>query len=104
MEAGRRALFTLQSMEEMKHQDGFAPYAEETAKLNEMVTWLVDHGYNGIVLIHKGEVGVSWMHVKDAEEVRHTFINSLGHIMEESVEAATDLARGMALAVKQISE
>ena len=40
-------------MEEMKHLDGFAPSAEDTAKLNEFVTWLVEHGFQGIVMIHK---------------------------------------------------
>ena len=46
-------------MEEMKHLDGFAPSAEDTAKLNEFVTWLVEHGFQGIVMIHKGDIGVS---------------------------------------------
>lgn len=38
---------------EMKHQDGYAPSAEDTEKLNEIMTWLDNNGYKGIVLIHK---------------------------------------------------
>ena len=39
---------------------------------------------------------------EDAEEVRHSIINSLGHIVEESEEAAVAIAHGMMKAVKQI--
>lgn len=88
----------------MKHQEGIAPSAEETAKLNEIVTWLVGHGYGGMMLIHKGDVGVSWVSVKDAEDVRHTIINSLGHIIDESEEAAASVVQGMALALNQLSQ
>lgn len=90
-------------METMKHQDGFAPSAEDTAKINEFVTWLTDHGYQGIMLLHKGGIGVSWLHDDaGADSIRHTLICSLGHIAKESVEAARDLMNGMILAVEQI--
>lgn len=89
-------------MAEMKHQDGYAPSAEETKKLNEIISWLEDNGYNGIMLIHKGEVGISWANVKDAEEVRHSIVNSLGHIVEENQETAISIIRGMAAAISQI--
>lgn len=89
-------------MEKMKHQDGYAPSAEDTAKLNEIVTWLVDHGYNGIMLVHKGDVGVSWVSEPDAEAVRHTLIKSIGHILEESRDVATGLAKGVLLAAQQM--
>lgn len=82
-------------MEKMKHQDGYAPSAEDTAKLNEIVTWLVDHGYGGIVLVHKGDVGVSWMSEPDEEAARHLLMNSISHIAKESKEAARILLRGM---------
>lgn len=91
-------------MEQMKHQDGVAPSAEDTAKLNEIVTWLNDHGYQGMLLVHKGDVGVSWYHEKNADETRHTFINALSHIILESKKAAKDLMLGMVLAVRQIQE
>ncbi len=91
-------------MEKMKHQDGVTPSAEDTAKLNEIVTWLVDHGFKGVLLVHKEDVGVSWVHEKDADAFRHLLINSLGHILEESEEAATAFLKGMVLAVKQIQE
>lgn len=89
-------------MEQIKHQDGYAPSAEDTEKLNELVTWLVDHGFSGIMLIHKGDIGVSWVSEKDADSIRHTLINSLGHILEENEKVATDFVQGMALAVDQI--
>ena len=90
---------------EMKHQDGFAPSAEETAKLNEVATWLEDHGYQGIMLLHKGDIGVSWVQDdKGAEGYRKTIINSLGHILAESKEAAMALLKGMAIAISQIIE
>lgn len=88
-------------MEKMKHQDGYAPSAEDTAKLNEIVTWLVDHGYGGIMLVHKGAVGVSWVSEPDAEAVRHTLINSIGHILEESRDVAADLASGILLVAEE---
>lgn len=90
-------------MEEMKHLDGFAPSAEDTAKLNEFVTWLVEHGFKGIVMIHKGDIGVSWLHhEKGADEIRHTLINSLGHIYDADEKAGIDLAKGIVLAANQI--
>lgn len=88
-------------MEKMKHLNGYAPSAEDTAKLNEIVTWLVDHGYEGLVLIHKGDVGVSWVSEPDAEAVRHTLINSIGHILEESRDVATDLVSGILLVAEE---
>ena len=91
-------------MEKMKHQDGVAPSAEDTAKLNEFVTWLNDHGYQGMLLVHKGDVGVSWYHEKNADSTRHTFINSLGHILDEDKSAAIALYEGMQLAVEQIQK
>jgi len=86
----------------MKSQDGYAPSAEDTTKLNEIVTWLVDNGFHGMMLIHKGDVGTSWVRVKDADEVRVVLINSLGHIMAESEDAAIALVQGMAMAVEEI--
>lgn len=91
-------------MEQMKHQDGVAPAAEDTVKLNEIITWLNDHGYRGMLLVHKGDVGISWYHEKNADDTRHTFINALGHIFVENRKAAEDLMLGMVLAVKQIQE
>lgn len=82
-------------MEKMKHQDGYALSAEDTDKINGMMTWLVDHGYNGIMLVHKGDVGVSWMSEPDEEAVRHLLMNSISHIAKESKEAARILLRGM---------
>lgn len=93
-----------QTMEEMKHIDGVAPSAEDTAKLNEFVSWLVEHGFNGLVLIHKGGVGVSWLHEESADSIRHTLINSLGHIYDADENAGIDLAKGIAMAAKQLSE
>lgn len=91
-------------MAKMKHQDGYAPSAEETKKLNEIVSWLEDNGYHGMMIIHKGEIAVSWASVEDAEEVRHSIVNSLGHIVDESQETAVAIAHGMMKAVKQIQE
>ena len=90
-------------MEKMKHMDGYAPSAEDTKKLNEIVTWLVDNGYNGIMLVHKGDIGVSWVSEPDADSVRHTLINSIGHILDESTEAAANLIGGMSMVVDQIT-
>lgn len=87
---------------EMKHQDGYAPSAEETAKLNEIMTWLVDNGYHGIVIINKGDVGVSWVNETNAEAIRHDFINSIGHIAAEDEDTAVALVHGMSMAVGQI--
>ena len=89
---------------EMKHMDGYKPSAEETAKLNELVTWLVENGFEGLVLIHKGDVGVSWLHEENADSVRHTLINSLGHIFDADPKAGVDMAKGIVLAAKQINE
>ena len=86
----------------MKHQDGYAPSAEETKKLNEIVSWLEDNGYHGIMMIHKGEIAVSWANAEDAEEVRHSIINSINHIAEESEDTAVAIALGMIEVVKQI--
>lgn len=82
-------------MEKMKRQDGHALSAEDTAQINGMMTWLADHGYNGIMLVHKGDAGVFWMSEPDAEAVRHLLMNSVGHIAKESKEAARILLRGM---------
>lgn len=90
-------------MEKMKHLGGFAPSAEDTAKLNEMITWLTEHGYKGLVLVHKDDIGVSWINEDKGEDaIRHDLINSLGHIMEEDESAAMDFARGIILAAKQL--
>lgn len=62
---------------EMKHQDGYAPSAEDTAKLNEIMTWLDNNGYKGIVLIHKGDIGVSWMNETDAEAIGREVLRRL---------------------------
>lgn len=91
-------------MTKMKHLDGYAPSAEETKKLNEIVSWLEDNGYHGMMMIHKGEIAVSWAKVEDAEEVRHSIVNSLGHIVVESEDTAVVIAHGMMKAVKQIQE
>lgn len=91
-------------MAKMKHQDGYAPSAEDTKKLNEIVSWLEANGYHGMMMIHKGEIAVSWANVKDAEEVRHSIVNSLGHIVEESEKAAVAIAHGMMKALKQIQQ
>ena len=91
-------------MTKMKHQDGFAPSAEDTAKLNEIVGWLEDHGFHGIVLIHKDDIGVSWVNEEGADEIRHNLINSLGHICNENVEVAMEFLKGMVLAVNQIKK
>lgn len=87
----------------MKHMDGYAPSAEDTKKLNEIVTWLVDNGYGGIMLVHKGDIGVSWVSEPDADSVRHTLINSIGHILDESTDAAVNLIGGMSMVVDQIT-
>jgi hypothetical protein len=89
-------------MENMKPQGGYAPSEEDSAKINEFVTWIVGHGYNGIMLIHKQDVGVSWMNVKNAEEIRHMLINSLSHIADEDESAAVTFVQGMVMAVNQI--
>ena len=92
----------MSNMANMKHQDGCAPSAEETKKLNEIVSWLEDNGYHGMMMIHKGEIAVSWANVEDSEEVRHSIVNSLGHIVEESEDTAVAIAHGMMKALKQI--
>lgn len=86
----------------MKHQDGFSPSAEEVAKLEEFITWLVDNGFHGIMLINKGDIGVSWVNENDANQIRHDFINAIGHIYNESSDAAVALVNGMAMALNQI--
>lgn len=87
---------------EMKHQDGYKPSAEETAKLNEFMSWLVDNGYGGIVIIRKGDVAVSWLHAENAEEIKHALLNSASHIFKESAEAGMDFAKGICLAAKEL--
>ncbi len=89
-------------METMKHLDGHAPSAGDTVKLNEIVTWLVDHGYSGMMLVHKGDVGVSWLSEPDPAAVRHLLINSVGHILNESRDAATDLIQGILLVADEV--
>ena len=80
---------------EMKHQDGYKPSAEETAKLNEFMSWLVDNGYDGIVIIRKGDA-------ENAEEIKHALLNSASHIFQESAEAGMDFAKGICLAAKEL--
>ena len=89
-------------MEKMKHQDGFSPSAEEVAKLEEFITWLVDNDFHGIMLINKGDIGVSLVNENDANQIRHDFINAIGHIYKESSGAAVALVNGMAMALNQI--
>ena len=89
-------------MEKMKHIGGYAPSKEDTAKLNEIVTWLTEHGYQGFVMIHKGNVGISWLNEGSADDIRHTLINSLGHILDADKEAGIDLAKGITMASEQI--
>ena len=91
-------------MEKMKHIDGYGPSTEDTEKLNEIVTWLTDHGYRGMMLVHKDSIGVSWCNEQSADDVRHTFINSLGYIMNEKPNIATNMALGMQMALRQIAE
>ena len=91
-------------MEEMKHNDGVAPSSEDTTKLNEIVTWLTDHEFRGMMLVHKDGVGVSWCNERSADDIRHTFINSLGHIVSEKPEIAADMVQGMDMALQQIAE
>jgi hypothetical protein len=89
-------------MEEMKHQDGYAPSESDTKKLNEFMSWLASNGYKGIVLIHKDDVGVSWVSENSIDDVRHHIINALGHIMRESEDVARMLLHGMDAALEQI--
>lgn len=84
--------------------DGYAPSAEDTAKLNEYVTWLSEHGYKGLILIHKDDIGVSWCCELSADDIRHDLINAIGHIADEPVEMAAGLAKGVLLAAQQIKE
>lgn len=87
---------------EMKHQDGYKPSSEETAKLNEIMSWLVNNGYHGIVIIYKGDTAVSWLHAEDAEEIRHALINSASHIFRESPSAGMDFAKGVCMAADNL--
>ncbi len=90
-------------MEKMEHLDGFAPSKDDTEKLNEFVTWLVEHGYKGIMLIHKDDTGVTWIREEGGDDAfRHDLINSLGHIYETNEAAAIDFARGIILAAQQL--
>lgn len=85
---------------EMKHQDGVAPSAEDTAKLNEMATWLDEHGYHGVVLLRKGDIGVSWVNEdQGADGIRKTIVNSIAHLFDESEEAAKELIKGMIMVI-----
>ena len=86
----------------MKNQGGVAPSEDEAKKLEEFVTWLEENGYNGILLVHKGDVGVSWVNEGDAEEIRHTLLNSLGHIFDENESVAVEFAKGIGLAAGQL--
>ena len=90
-------------MEQMKHQGGVAPSAEDTAKLNEFVTWLTDHGFTGVILVRKGDVGVSWVHEEDAKSIRHLLIKSIESIFMEDEKAAMDLVKGMVGAIAQMN-
>ena len=89
-------------MAKMKNQGGVAPPEDEAKKLEEFVTWLEENGYNGILLVHKGDVGVSWVNEGDAEEIRHTLLNSLGHIFDENESVAVEFAKGIGLAAGQL--
>lgn len=91
-------------MAKMKHMDGYGPSAEDTKKLNEIVTWLTDHGYHGMMLVHKDGIGVSFCNEQSAADVRHTIINSLGHIVDDKPDIATNMMLGMRMALKQIAE
>lgn len=91
-------------MEKMKSQGGVSPSAEESAKLEEFVTWLVEQGYDGVLLIHKGDVGVSWMHERSKESFQHMLLNSASHIFAESEEAGMTFAEGILLAATSLSE
>ena len=86
----------------MKNQGGVAPSEDDAKKLEEFVTWLEENGYNGILLIHKADVGVSWVSEDNAEEFRHTLINSLGHIFDENESVAVEFAKGIGLAAGQL--
>ena len=90
-------------MAEMKAQDGYQPSEEEKKKINEFATYLQEQGYDGFLMVKKGDVGVSWANIKDADEARHIIINSLCHIMKESEDAATEIAGGIILASNQIT-
>lgn len=90
-------------MAKMEHQDGYAPSTEDTEKLNEITTWLEDHGFRGIMLLHKDDIGVSWVKEKGGPETFcHDFINALGHISQDSPELAAALVNGMAMALHKI--
>ena len=88
----------------MKHQDGYKPSEEETKKIAELVTYLEERGYKGIVMVNKGDVGVSWVNIEDANNVRHIIMNSLAHIAQESEDTAAEIAGGIILAANQITE
>ena len=91
-------------MEKMKSQGWVSPSAEESAKLEEFVTWLVEQGYEGVLIIHKGDVGVSWMHERSKESFQHTLLNSASHIFAESEEAGMTFAEGILLASTSLLE
>lgn len=91
-------------MAEMTVQDGYQPSEEEKNKINEFVTYLEEHGYEGIMMISKEEVGVSWAKIKNDESVRHLLINSISHIASDDEDAAVELARGIILAAKRLTE
>ena len=91
-------------MAEMKALGGYQPSEEEKNMLNEFVTYLEEHGYEGIMMISKEEVGVSWAKIKNDESVRHLLINSISHISRDDEDAAVELAGGIILAAKQLTE
>lgn len=87
---------------EMQHLDAHKPSVEETAKINEFVSYLVSHGYEGLVLIHKADIGVSWLREENADSIRHLLINSVGHIYDAQPNTAVDMAKGIIMAADQL--
>lgn len=91
-------------MDQIKHQDGKRLSAEDTAKLNEISTWLSDHGYHGFMFINNGDVGVTWLDEKSSDAIRHDIISAVSHLALESEEAAVMFVLGMVMAIKQLKK
>ena len=91
-------------MAKMKALDGYQPSEEDEKKINDFVTYLEEHGYKGIMIISKEGVGVSWAKIKNDESVCHLLINSISHIASDNEGAAVELAGGIILAAKQLTE